>query len=79
MEFDMDTVEGRKNKEFDEEVQCGEVSCPVLPWGCSITQFNSFKYAWDNFSKQYKSKNEQDESQYVINYQMNYQLLDSIG
>ena len=74
----MATVEERKNREFDEEVQCGEVSCPVLPWGCSITQFNSFKYAWDNFSQQYKSRNEQDESQYVINYQLNYQLLDSI-
>ena len=56
--------------EVGEEVQCGEVPRPVLQWGCSITQFTSFKYAWDNFSKQYRSRNidEQDESQYVINY-----------
>ena len=52
------------NHEGGEEVRCGEVPRPVLQWGRSITQFTSFKYAWDNFSKQYRSRNidEQAES-----------------
>ena len=64
-------------KEGGEEVQRGEVPHSVLPPDCSLTQFASFQNAWNHFSEQYKSWH-RDESQYVVNYELNYKLLASI-
>ena len=56
--------------ERGEEAQRGRMPRPVLPRGCSLTQFTSFQHAWNNFSEQYKSRHI-DESQHKINYQLN--------
>ena len=65
------------HEEGGEKAQCGDVPCPVLPLGCSLTQFASFQNAWNQFSEQYKSWL-REERQYVVNYQLNYMLLASI-
>ena len=64
-------------QEGGEEIQFGEVPRPVLPLGCSLTQFASFQNAWNQFYEQHKSWH-RDESQHVVNYELNYKLLASI-
>ena len=55
-----------------------EIQSPVLPSGCSMKQFNSFKLEWDQFSEKvwsrYKEEHElEDKNQ--LTFRLNYQLL----
>ena len=61
----------------DVEVLPEAVQRPVLPRGCSVGQFQSFKLDWDWYAEKYRSQL-REEHVFRLNYLVNYELLASI-
>ena len=65
----------------DVEVLPEAVQRQVLPRGCSVDQFQSFKLDWDWYAEKYRSQLREEhgkEDVFRLNYLVNYELLVSI-